>query len=76
MTHVEQVHYDGLQQIARDLREFVAAIDRRVPRVQGPRERTIAIAAAVLRDEALARIRASEIELAGELMPVPPHSTD
>jgi hypothetical protein len=75
MTQLE-AHHDTLQQIARDLREFVAAIDRRVSRVQGPRERTIAIAAAVLRDEAMTRISAIEIELAGELMPVPPHSTD
>lgn len=64
MSALDQQARATLQQTARDLREFVLAIDRRMPRVEGPRERSIAIAASTLRDEAIARIGAIEAELA------------
>ena len=76
MTAIDQHHFATLRQTARDLREFVLAIDRRMQRVDGPRERTIAVAAAVLRDEAIARIGAIEAELADTLIPVPPAAVD
>ena len=69
-------HHADLRQTARDLREFVAAIDRRLPRIEGPRERTIAIAAELLRHEAMARICAIDAELAGERGPISPAATD
>jgi hypothetical protein len=43
--------------IVRELHELIAAIDRRVPQVHRIGERAIAHAAAVLRGEALKRIR-------------------
>jgi hypothetical protein len=72
----DQQHHAALRQTARDLREFVAAIDRRLPRVEGPRERTIAIAAELLRHEAMARIRSIDAELAGERAPFRPPAID
>lgn len=71
MTALDRQHYDALRQTARDLREFVAAIDRRMPRVEGPRERTIAVAASLLRHEALARISAIDEELKDALIEEP-----
>jgi hypothetical protein len=48
------------QRIVCELHELIAALDRRVPRVERVGEVAIAKAAAVLRDEALKRI--DEIE--------------
>lgn len=47
--------------LIRELRELIAALDRRVPRVEQAREATIAREAAALRAKAMARLE----ELAG-----------
>lgn len=52
--------------ILRELRELIAALDRRIPQVHRVGEAGIARAAAALRAEAETRIAALEREAAGE----------
>jgi hypothetical protein len=45
-----------LSELARRLREFIAALDRRVPRVEHAREASIARDSAALREKAVRRL--------------------
>jgi hypothetical protein len=56
------------ERLVRELREFIAALDRRVPRVERLGEASIAREAAALRARAVQRLRELESE-------VPSHAT-
>lgn len=63
MTLRADTHHAELERLIRELRELVEALDRRLPQVERSGEATIAKAALVLRDEAIARIAELEREL-------------
>ena len=56
----------GRTRVVRDLHELIAALDRRVARVERVGEIAIARAAAALRGEALSRIATLEREAGGD----------
>jgi hypothetical protein len=62
MTSEQATADAGRTRIVRELHELIAALDRRVPRVEQVGELAIARAAAALRDEALKRIATLERE--------------
>ena len=60
----------NVPELARELEELIAALDRRVPRVERAGEAAIAREAAALREKAVDRLA----ELTGQRQPLAPYS--